>query len=118
MFDIECASNEGHFQFSLFYSSCFYGSVRLPNYKVQSLTDTDLVLSEFCERSDGIPRAHTINVSSKFCHLLVFFIIRTFQRTINNHCAVAALVFVDKSFGCLEQWSSTLMFNIFTIYFK
>ncbi|XP_026319467.1 uncharacterized protein LOC113229980 [Hyposmocoma kahamanoa] len=44
---------------------CFYGSVRLPNFKVQSLTDTDLILSDFCERSDGIPKVHTMNVSSK-----------------------------------------------------
>lgn len=65
---------------SVFNFSCFSGSVRLPNYEIQSLKDTDLVLSEFCERSDGIPKVHTLNVSSKFCHPLVFFIFRTFHR--------------------------------------
>ncbi|XP_075969916.1 rifampicin phosphotransferase-like [Anticarsia gemmatalis] len=44
---------------------CIYGTVRYPDYTSGGITSTDLVMSEFCERADGIPDAYTINVSTK-----------------------------------------------------
>ncbi|KAM3967560.1 rifampicin phosphotransferase [Aphomia sociella] len=46
-------------------TQCISGSVRYPNYKVESITATDFILEDFCETVDGIPKAYTINVSTK-----------------------------------------------------
>ncbi|XP_013149612.1 PREDICTED: uncharacterized protein LOC106111948 [Papilio polytes] len=36
------------------------GFVRFPDYTIKPLTATDLVMSEFCETPEGIPKAYTI----------------------------------------------------------
>ncbi|KPJ09368.1 putative phosphoenolpyruvate synthase [Papilio machaon] len=36
------------------------GCVRFPDYTIKPLTATDLIMSEFCETPDGIPKVYTI----------------------------------------------------------
>ncbi|PZC85674.1 hypothetical protein B5X24_HaOG215944 [Helicoverpa armigera] len=43
---------------------CVSGYVRCPDYSTKEITSTDIVMSEFCERPDGIPSGYTINVST------------------------------------------------------
>lgn len=49
----------------LFYR-CHSGCVRFPDFTVESITSSDLVMLDFCEMSDGIPNSYTINVGSKY----------------------------------------------------
>ncbi|CAG9581183.1 unnamed protein product [Danaus chrysippus] len=46
------------------FTQCLYGSVRLPNFLMTSVKSCDLVLSEFCETADEIPKTFTINVTT------------------------------------------------------
>ncbi|XP_059048082.1 putative phosphoenolpyruvate synthase [Achroia grisella] len=47
-------------------TQCISGHVRYPNYKVESIIDTDFVLGDFCESISGVPKIYTINVSTKY----------------------------------------------------
>ncbi|XP_026759360.2 putative phosphoenolpyruvate synthase [Galleria mellonella] len=47
-------------------TQCISGHVRYPNYKVESIIDTDFVLQDFAETIAGIPKVYTINVSTKW----------------------------------------------------
>lgn len=48
---------------------CISGCVRFPNYTTESITSTDLMMSDFCERSNEIPNTYTINVKTKSADL-------------------------------------------------
>ncbi|KAJ8735386.1 hypothetical protein PYW07_007006 [Mythimna separata] len=43
---------------------CVSGCVRFPDYTTRSITSTDIVMKDFCERPDGLPEVYTINVST------------------------------------------------------
>ncbi|XP_072945858.1 rifampicin phosphotransferase-like [Epargyreus clarus] len=45
-------------------TQCISGCVRFPDYTIESITSTDLVMSDFCETPNAIPSACTINVST------------------------------------------------------
>lgn len=46
-------------------TQCLSGCVRLPDYRVLTITDTDLIMSDFCETPGGIPNAYTINIHTE-----------------------------------------------------
>ncbi|XP_059048073.1 putative phosphoenolpyruvate synthase [Achroia grisella] len=46
-------------------TQCISGHVRFPNYRVESIINTDFVLQDFSETVKGIPKVHTINVSTR-----------------------------------------------------
>ncbi|XP_026759359.2 uncharacterized phosphotransferase YvkC-like isoform X2 [Galleria mellonella] len=46
-------------------TQCISGHVRFPNFKVETIINTDFVLKDFAETIAGIPKVYTINVSTK-----------------------------------------------------
>ncbi|XP_030022494.2 putative phosphoenolpyruvate synthase isoform X1 [Manduca sexta] len=46
-------------------TQCLSGCVRFPDYTVQSIKSTNLIMSDFCETVEGVPKAYSINVKTK-----------------------------------------------------
>ncbi|CAH0695045.1 unnamed protein product [Spodoptera exigua] len=56
---------------------CISGCVRLPNFTHEPITYTDIVMADFCERSDVIPDVYTINVNTSNRELKIVLRINT-----------------------------------------
>ncbi|XP_049869624.1 putative phosphoenolpyruvate synthase [Pectinophora gossypiella] len=59
------------FSYKDVFTAAFSGCVRFPDSTVEMITDTDLVLEEFCEHPKGIPKVYTINIKTKKRHVFV-----------------------------------------------
>ncbi|KAI8438209.1 hypothetical protein MSG28_010827 [Choristoneura fumiferana] len=46
-------------------TQCHSGCVRFPDFTVESITSSDLVMLDFCEISEGIPKSYMINVGTR-----------------------------------------------------